>query len=64
VDPDDVLTASRPSGRPGDGQAPRVLTDRTPDRLRQSDRFVLVDLTADTVIASRGLVDTLERGAG
>jgi PIN domain nuclease of toxin-antitoxin system len=32
------------------------------DRLQQSDCYVLVDLTADIVIASQGLVDTLERG--
>jgi PIN domain nuclease of toxin-antitoxin system len=32
------------------------------DRLHQSDRYILVDLTADIVIASQGFVDTLERG--
>jgi predicted nucleic acid-binding protein len=32
------------------------------DRLQQSDRYALVDLTADIVIASQGLADTLKRG--
>jgi PIN domain nuclease of toxin-antitoxin system len=47
----------------GSVRLPRGLTfTQLVDRLQQSDRYALVDLTADIVIASQGLADTLERG--